>query len=171
MDRPEFVAIGYVKRAHGINGRVLVESLTDNPTRFETLSDVHVEIDGTRRLFRLEKCSAASNGWLVKFEGVDDRNEAESLKGGYLQIETGDLPALEEGSYHVTDLTGVEVYTTSGDLLGTLTEILKYPANDIWIVEGDRGRLMLPAIRNVIKKVDIPGKRMEVELLNGLDFE
>lgn len=171
MNRPQFVAIGYIRRAHGIKGRVLVESLTDNPSRFETLSDVYVEIGGTRRPFRLENCSAASNGWLVKFEGVDDRNEAESLKGGYLQIETGDLPELEEGSYHVIDLTGVEVYTTTGELLGTLIEVLKYPANDIWIVEGDRGRLMLPAIRDVIKKVDIPGKRVEVELLDGLEFE
>ena len=171
MDRPKLVAIGYIRRAHGVRGSVLIESLTDNPARFETLSDVQIEIDGSRRSFRLENCSAASNGWLVKFEGVDDRNEAERLKGGYLQIEAGDLPELEEGSYHVIDLTGIEVYTTSGELLGTVSEILKYPANDVWVVEGDKGKLMLPAIRDVIKKVDIPGKRMEVELLNGLEFE
>jgi 16S rRNA processing protein RimM len=171
MDRPQYVSVGYIRRAHGVGGYVLTESLTDNPTRFETLSEVFVEIGGQRALYQLEKCSAASKGWLVKFKGVDDRNQAETLTGGYLQIEIDKLPELQEGSYYLFDLVGMSVYTTSGEHLGEITDIQQYPANDVYIVEGESGKLLLPAIRDVVKNVDMKNKRMEVELLSGLEFE
>jgi 16S rRNA processing protein RimM len=171
MNRPQYVSVGYIHRAHGIEGCVLVESLTDNPTRFETLTEVLVEIDGERTLYHLERCSAASRGWLVKFKGVDDRSEAEKLKSGYLLIEAAKLPELEEGSYYLFDLIGMNVYTTSGELLGDITDVQQYPANDVYVIEGESGKLLLPAIRDVVKNIDVKNKRMEVELLSGLEFE
>ena len=171
MDRPQYVSVGYIRRAHGIAGYVHVESLTDNPTRFETLTEVLVEIGDERTLYHLERCSAASKGWLVKFKGVDDRSDAEKLKSGYLLVEAEKLPELEEGRYYLFDLIGMNVYTTSGELLGEITDVLQYPANDIYIVEGENGKLLLPAIRDVVKNIDVQSKRMEVELLSGLEFE
>jgi 16S rRNA processing protein RimM len=171
MNRPQYVSVGYIHRAHGIEGCVLVESLTDNPTRFETLTEVLVEIDGERTLYHLERCSAASRGWLVKFKGVDDRSEAEKLKSGYLLIDAAKLPELEEGSYYLFDLIGMNVYTTSGELLGEITDVQQYPANDVYVIEGESGKLLLPAIRDVVKNIDVKNKRMEVELLSGLEFE
>lgn len=171
MDRPQYVSVGYIRRAHGIGGCVHVESLTDNPMRFEDLSEVVVEIGGERTLYHVERCSAASKGLLIKFKGVDDRSEAEKLKNGYLLIEASKLPELEEGRHYLFDLIGVNVYTTSGELLGEITDVQKYPANDIYIVEGEKGKLLLPAIRDVVKNIDVQNKRMEVELLSGLEFE
>ena len=171
MERSEYVAIGYICRAHGIRGVVLVESLTDNPKRFETLSDFFIELKGKRIPFRVESCSATPKGWLVKLEGVNDRDRAEGLKGGYLQIGIGELPELEEGSYYEFDLIGIEVYTTSGRRLGKITEVNHNAANDIYVIKGEKKELLLPAIRDVVKKVDIENKRMEVELLSGLESE
>jgi 16S rRNA processing protein RimM len=171
MDRPEYVSVGYIRRAHGIGGCVHVESLTDNPTRFEALSEVIVEIGGKRTLYHVERCSAASKGLLVKFKGVDDRTEAEKLKSGYLLVEAAKLPELEEGSYYLFDLIGMNVYTTEGELIGEITDVQQYPANDVYIIEGENGKLLLPAIRDVVKNIDVQNKRMEVELLSGLEFE
>jgi 16S rRNA processing protein RimM len=171
MDRPEYVSVGYIRRAHGIGGCVHVESLTDNPTRFEALSEVIVEIGGKRTLYHVERCSAASKSLLVKFKGVDDRTEAEKLKSGYLLVEAAKLPELEEGSYYLFDLIGMNVYTISGELLGEITDVQQYPANDVYIIEGEKGKLLLPAIRDVVKNIDVQNKRMEVELLSGLEFE
>jgi 16S rRNA processing protein RimM len=171
MDRPEYVTVGYIRRAHGIGGCVHVESLTDNPTRFEALSEVIVEVGGRRTLYRVERCSVASKGLLIKFKGVDDRSEAEKLKSGYLLVEAAKLPELEEGSYYLFDLIGMNVYTISGELLGEITDVQQYPANDVYIIEGEKGKLLLPAIRDVVKKIDVQNKRMEVELLSGLEFE
>ncbi len=171
MDRPEYVTVGYIRRAHGIGGCVRIESLTDNPTRFETLTEALVEIGGKRTLYHVEKCSAASKGWLVKFKGVDDRSEADKLKSGYLLIEAPKLPELEEGNYYLFDLIGMSVYTTSGELLGEITDVQQYPANDVYIIEGEKGKLLLPAIRDVVKNIDLQNNRMEVELLSGLEFE
>ena len=171
MNRLQYVSVGYIRRAHGIEGCVLVESLTDNPTRFETLTEVLVEIGGERTLHHLERCSAASKGWLVKFKGVDDRNDAEKLKSGYLLVEAAKLPELEEGSYYLFDLIGMNVYNTADELLGEITDVQQYPANDVYVIEGENGKLLLPAIRDVVKSVDVQNKRMEVELLSGLEFE
>jgi 16S rRNA processing protein RimM len=171
MDRPEYVTVGYIRRAHGIGGCVHVESLTDNPTRFEALSEVIVEVGGRRTLYRVERCSVASKGLLIKFKSVDDRSEAEKLKSGYLLVEAAKLPELEEGSYYLFDLIGMNVYTISGELLGEITDVQQYPANDVYIIEGEKGKLLLPAIRDVVKNIDVQNKRMEVELLSGLEFE
>ena len=171
MDSPRYVSVGYIRRAHGVRGWVHVESLTDNPARFETLSDVHIELGGERRLFRLERCQASSHGWLVKFEGVEERDRAEKLKGGFLQVEIESLPELDEGRYYLFELIGMSVYTISGEHLGEITDVEQYPANDVYVVQGAGGKLLLPAIVDVVKRVDKRERRMEVELPGGLEFE
>jgi len=84
MDRPEFVVIGFIHRAHGLSGVVAVENLTDNPERFKTLRETIVEVRDRRIRFRIESCTATPKGWLIKLEGVDDKDRADQLKGGYM---------------------------------------------------------------------------------------
>lgn len=171
MGQTEYVSIGYIRRAHGVKGSILVESLTDNPARFENLFGAYVEINGRRTHFRLEKCLPASKGWILKFQGIDEREQAEDLKGGYIEIDVEQLPELENGVYYVFELIGMGVYSASGELLGEITDVQRYPANDVYVVEGNKGKLLLPAIRDVVRKVDVKRKRMEIELLDGLEFE
>lgn len=171
MNRPENVVVGYVLRAHGVRGNVLVKPLTDNPNRFEEIDEIMIEKAGRIEPYRVSDRTASPKGWILKFDGIDTRDEAEKLKGAYLLIRTEELPELEDGSYYDFDLVGIEVFTVSGEKLGRIIEINKYPANDVYIVEGDAGRLMLPATREIVRKVDLDNKRMEVELLDGLEFE
>jgi 16S rRNA processing protein RimM len=171
MKRPDYLAIGYVRRAHGVRGMLQIEPLTDNPDRFRTLDTVRIESKAGISLMAIETCSEFGRGWLIKLKGVDTRDDAEKLRGAYLTISSDDLPDPGENSFYEFDLVGLKVYTLRGERLGTLIDVRRYPANDIYIVESDRGKLMLPATVEVIKKVDIKNSRMEVELLEGLDFE
>ena len=171
MNRPEHVAVGYILRAHGVQGNVLVKPLTDNPNRFEEIDEIMIEKAGRIEPYRVGDRTASPKGWILKFDGIDTRDDAEQLKGAYLLIRTEELPELEEGSYYDFDLVGIEVFTVSGEKLGRIIEIEKHPANDVYVVEGDAGKLMLPATREVVRKVDMDNKRMEVKLLDGLEFE
>jgi 16S rRNA processing protein RimM len=171
MNRPEHVAVGVVVRAHGVRGNVIVKPLTDNPNRFERIEKVLIEREGRIGPCRVTDKTESPKGWILRFHGIDTRDEAEELKGAYILINAEELPELEEGSYYDFDLVGLEVFTVSGEKLGEITEIEKYPANDLYVVEGSAGKIKLPATREVIRKVDLDNKRMEVELLDGLEFE
>lgn len=146
-------------------------SLTDNPDRFPRLKEVFLESDGVREKYEIESALSASRGWIIKFTGVDDRNQAEELKGYYLEIESSELPELEDDSYYIFELIGLDVFDTDGNSLGELMEVLQYPANDVYVVKGEEGRIMIPAIRDIVKKIDMDNRRMEVKLLPGLSFE
>ncbi len=172
MKRPEYVAIGYVKRAHGVLGSIVVDdSLTDNPDRFPNLTEVYIDLNGDMRQFIVETCSRASRGWIVKLGGIDDRDSAERLKGHYFEIEADQLPALEEDVHYVFELIGLDVIDDEGNAIGELKEVLQYPANDVYVVESDKGRMMIPATDEVVKKIDLSNRLMEVKLLPGLSFE
>jgi len=171
MKRPDLVDIGRVKRAHGVKGLLLVESLSDNPNRFKELASVLIELKDEKSRHVVESCKQSAKGWLVKLEDVNDRDQADQLKGALLKIEAADLPELEEGTYYDFDLIGLDVFSIEGDKLGTITEIEHYPANDAYVVTGDKGTLRIPATRDVVKNVDLDNKRMEVQLLSGLEFE
>jgi len=173
MDRPGFVAIGKIVRAHGIKGFVSVDDrLTDNPDRFRDLKQVFIEANDEYLKFEVESCLKASRGWLVKFKGVSDRDQAEELAGFYISIESDELPQLDDGVFYDIDLIGIEVVDIeSGEILGKLEEIVHYPANAVYRVVGPKGRLALPATHDIVKKVDIDNQKMEVMLLDGIEFE
>lgn len=172
MKRPEYVAIGYVKRAHGVRGAIIVDdSLTDNPDRFPNLTEVYIDLNGDMRQFIIESCSRASRGWIVKLGEVDDRDDAEELRGHYFEVKADQLPNLEEDVHYVFELIGLDVFDEEGNAIGTLREVLQYPANDVYVVESDKGRMMIPATDEIVKKIDLSSRRMEVKLLSGLSFE
>ena len=92
----------------------------------------------------------------------------EELRNYYLQAKRSDIK-LEKGAYFIVDLIGLEVYTEEGELLGILKEVLQPGANDVYVVENEaKQEILLPVIPNVIKQVDIEGKKVIVKLLEGL---
>ena len=106
---------------------------------------------------------------LLKLEGIDDRNTAETLRGKILQ--TPELHTIyTAGTYFQHDIIGLETVTESGEVLGRVISVLETGANDVYVVKGERGELLLPAIEDVIKQVDVPRGRLVVEVLPGLEF-
>ena len=106
--------------------------------------------------------------WLVLFAQVKDRDMAEALRDQYLLIPEADAMPLGEHENYAHDLIGLEVVTADGVTLGRMAEILFTPANDVYIVRGPRGEVLIPATRDVVLSVDLPAGRMTVALPEGL---
>jgi 16S rRNA processing protein RimM len=163
------VAIGKVVRAHGIRGMIAVSLLTDFPERFRKLDRVALERDG-RLLgwYAITHVEILSEIVRVKLDGVNDRDAAQLLKGSYFSVPQSDTVGLDENSAYEYDLLGCEVIDTDGSRIGTVARIERYPANDILIVETDTESLMVPAIRNIIREVDIDNRRIVAAIPEGL---
>ncbi len=164
---PHYFAIGRVLRPHGIRGELRVEILTDFPERVGELRYVYV---GARhRRNRLQSARPHRGALLIKLEGCDDRNAAELLRGALIHVALEDAVPLEEGEYYHFQVLGVQVETEAGEPLGEVVEVLSTPgANDVYVVHGPRGEVLLPAIRDVVLELDVEAKRMVVHLMPGL---
>lgn len=164
---PHFLAVGRIVRPHGVHGEVRVELLTDNPERFEWLDAVYVG-EKSPRLVEIESVRYHQNAVLLKLVGYPSRTEAEALRGELLQVPESEAVPLEEGEYFLYQLIGVEVETEEGINLGRLTEILETGANNVFVIEGQKGQLLIPDIPDVVKLVDIENNRLVIHALPGL---
>ncbi|MBI2842599.1 MAG: 16S rRNA processing protein RimM [Armatimonadetes bacterium] len=162
--RPD-VTIGTVVAPFGIKGELKVRLETDFPERFDELVEVWIEpSDGRGRMIGVENVRFHQNGALVKFKGCDDRNCAEELRGAELRINREQLRELESDQFYVHDILGLDVYTTDGEHLGKITEVLQGAANDVYVTP----RAMIPALKQVVREVDLANGRMVVEPIEGL---
>jgi len=140
------------------------------PDTLVSLSGLRLlEPDGTERKARVIRARPhKSGGWILVLGGVRDRDGAESLRGAVLIAAREELPPPGEDEWFVADLVGSEVVSDAGEPLGTLEEVLKMPANDVFVVRGPRGEILLPVIDDVIRTVDPEAGRVTVHLLPGL---
>lgn len=159
------VTIGVVVGAFGVSGEVKVRVETDFPERFERLQEVWLKPRGSEgRMVKVERSRLTARGAIVKIEGCDDRDSAELLRDAEFCINREERMALEPGRYYVSDIVGIEVYTTAGEYIGSVTDVLQYPANDVY--ETERG--LIPATKQVVKEIDIDKRRMIIEPLDGM---
>jgi 16S rRNA processing protein RimM len=105
---------------------------------------------------------------IIKLNAIDSVAAAQGLKGQLVEIHHSQLKPLPEGQYYHFQLIGLEVRTAQGELLGTVTEILNAESNDIYIVQGDRGEILIPAIGDVIKAIELDKGRIIIEPIEGL---
>lgn len=165
-----WIVVGRVARAHGLRGEVAVQALTDVPSRFRPGSRLYLG-ESTERSLTVESARAVPRRPIVKFREVGDRDAAESLGGSYLFVPSSESPPLPAGEFWPHDLFGCEVFTTGGRSLGRIREVLSAPANDLWVVEGEGGEVMVPALREVVLRVDVGTKRVEVAEVPGLTVD
>ena len=106
---------------------------------------------------------------MLKFKGIDDINQAEALRNLYIKINRKDAVKLPKDSYFIVDLLGLEVYTVQDQLLGTVYDIFPTGSNDVYVVKDELGKqILIPALKTVIKNIDIENKKIIVELPEGL---
>jgi 16S rRNA processing protein RimM len=164
------ILVGEILKAHGIRGEVAVHSLSENPARFQTGSVALVGADpgeaqpmvvaGSRML--------GTDRALVRFEGVDDRTQAEALRGSRIFAAAEDLPQLPEDTYWEKDLVGLAVVDGNGRHLGTVTAVLSRAEQDLWEVETSGGPVLVPAAKGIVTSVDLPGRMVVVDPPPGL---
>ena len=161
--------IGQIVNTFGIKGMVKVKPFTDDIRRFDELKTVYVEKNSTKIEYEIEEVKYHKDMVLIKFKGIDKVEQAEMLRNSYLTVSRDSVEKLEEGRYYIVDLLGLEVYTDEQVLLGTLEDIFNTGSNDIYVVKDKQGKqILLPAIQDVIKQIDIENKKIIVHLLPGL---
>ncbi|KHO62570.1 16S rRNA processing protein RimM [Thermoanaerobacter sp. YS13] len=165
----DYYNVGKVTSAHGIKGEVKVYPLTNVPERFYDFEHVWIFDDQQRpHKYDIEYVKIISKRVCVKLKGIDTRDDAEKLKGAFLKVNSQNALELEENEYFIKDLVGMKVYTEEGSFLGTLVEVLKTGANDVYVIKTEKREILIPAIKEVVKKVDVDNKVMVVHLLEGL---
>jgi len=160
------VTVGRITKAHGVHGEVAIENRSDNPDRWVPGA---VVFDEGGREFTVRSVRPHGSRLLVSFEGIDDRNDAERLAGVTLQVPESWLPELPEGSWWSYEATGCAVRTESGRTLGTVEEVLAYPAQDLWrVVDAEGVETLIPAVDAFIVSVDLAGRSAVVRDVPGL---
>lgn len=167
MNPPEgWVRIGKVVAPQGLTGEVRVYPLTDFPERFLSTAEVALELPTGPQLRQVKEARLQGDICILKL--AQDRIEAESLRGVFLLVPEAEVVPLPEDNYYIYQLVGLSVHTEEGQLLGKLADVMTTGGNDVWVVEGDRGQILLPAIRQVIRQVDLQKQQIIVHLLPGL---
>jgi 16S rRNA processing protein RimM len=174
MPEPRYLAVGRVLRPHGIRGELRVDVMTDYPERLG--QHVHLWLASPDHPQVVQRYTVEKTRWhrgvlLLKLGGCDDRNAAEQLRGMLVQIPIQEAVPLEEGEYYHFQLIGVQVETESGDLLGQVVQVLETGANDVYVVRGSRGEILVPAVDDLVIELDLESKRMVVCLLPGMGAE
>ncbi len=161
------VVIGRVGAPHGIRGELRVFPLTDFPDRFQGMERVYageelLDIAGVR--YQNEKI-------LLRFAGFENREKAAALTGRFLSVDRADAVPLEEGEYYTFDIIGLDVFEEDGQALGTVTEVLQTGSNDVYVVskKGQAAQVLVPALKSVVREIDLKGGRMVVCLPEELE--
>jgi len=168
---PGFLAIGRVIRPHGVRGDVTVDVYTHMPERFSWLEQVYISRNVKAiapDVVVIENVRFHQGRVLLKLSGYDSREDAEGLRGIFLFVPEDEGIPLEEGEVFLFDLEGLDVYTDEDEYLGVLVEVLETGANDVFIVRGDGGEVLIPNTEEAIVEVDLEAKRMVVHILPGL---
>lgn len=157
---PEFLAVGFVSKPHGIKGEAFVQPLTDYPESVFAPGVVLRSAVGERQSpdpdappLRIESCRPFQKGYLVRFGGATTRNDAERFRGRYLLRAIDDLAPLAEGEVFYHDLLGLRVETVDGLEVGQVREVYEMQPADLLEVATGRGTLLVPFLAAVVVDV------------------
>lgn len=170
FEKGKYITVGKIVNTRGHRGEVRMMPLTDFPERFTGIKSILVETDGRVERRDVERTYPHGKFIIFKFKSVDDMNTAERLKNAQLLVTRDELTPLPEGSYYIFDIVGLDVFTSAGNHLGKVKDVIQTGANDVYVVEGDAGQqLLIPALKQVVLKIDIEAGKMVVELPEGLE--
>ena len=160
----QFIVVGRVLAPWGARGEIKVEVMTDFPDRFSPQAEVH--IDG--RPMTIERSRWHRGRVILKLATIDSVEAAQELGGRFLEVPQSQLRPLPKDEYYQFQLLGLEVWTTEGELLGRIAHILPTGSNDVYVVPSGHGELLIPAIEDVVKSVDLERGSIVIEVIKGL---
>ncbi|HET9910504.1 MAG TPA: ribosome maturation factor RimM [Anaerolineales bacterium] len=164
---PVYLVVGFLRRAHGVHGEMIMDLHTDFPERLRSGRKLFVGEE--RKPMTLTGARSHAKGMLVKLKGIETPEEAGRFRNQWVYVKATDVPSLPEGKMYQHELFGFEVVDENGNSLGELVEIIETGANDVYVVRDANGRdLLLPAIPSVILDLDRERRLMRVHLLEGL---
>jgi 16S rRNA processing protein RimM len=165
----EPILVGIIAKAHGLEGEVVVDSFSDAPDRYAPGSALTAELpSGTTTRLVVAASRPFQDRLLVRFQGVADRDGAEALRGSNLTIPRRDVMPLPEGRRYRFELVGLRVATQGGEPMGSIEDVFSTGSNDVYVIRGPRGEVLLPALAEVILAIDLDHGTMTVAPPPGL---
>ena len=162
--KPEFITIGEILAPWGIKGKLKVRVVTDFPQRFIPSSKIYIN----RQPMTINNTEWHKGKAIIKLDTIDSFEDAQKLQGQPIEIHHSQVYSLPEGQYYHFQLIGLEVWTAQGELVGTVAEILTAASNDNYVVRGAKGEILIPAIEDVIKSIDLNKGCIIIEPIEGL---
>ena len=165
----KYLEIGQIVNTFGIKGMVKVKPFTDNIERFSNLEKIYIKNKSGQTEYKIQEVKYHKNMVLIKFEGIENPEQADLLRNSYLIVDRETEEPLEAGRNYIVDMIGLDVFTDDNEYLGKLEDIYNTGSNDIYVVKNELGKqVLLPAIEDVIKNIDMDNKKVIVHLIPGL---
>jgi len=167
----EYFQIGIISKPHGLHGEVNVFPTTDDPMRFKKLKKVIMESGREGRVeLNIQSVKFFKKFVIVKFKEFNTIEDVERLRGKELIVHRDDAQKLSENEYFASDLIGLKICDEAGNELGTLVEVIQTGANDVYEMKRADGEenVMIPAISECIKNVDINNGVITIHVMDGL---
>jgi len=162
--KKEYLEAGKIVNVHGIKGEVKIMPYTDVPELLCEFDSLFLD----RKEILIERSRVAKNLVIAKLDGVDTPEQAEKLRNKILYMHRDDLE-LDEDTYFIQDLIGVEVKDADTDIVyGKITDVMQTGANDVYVIRGNGREYLVPAIADVVVSTDIDTNLMTIRPLEGL---
>ncbi len=164
---PLYLTVGYLRRAHGLRGEILMDVYTEFPERLRP--GVIVYLGEEHQPMEIASVRPHRQALLIAFQGIHTPEDAGRWRNTWVYVTAADRPPLPAGQFYVHQVLGLRVVTEQGHLLGTLAEVLETGANKVYVVIAEDGQeILLPAIEQVIREIDLHQGEIRVHLLAGL---
>ena len=165
----EYLRVGVISSSHGIKGEAKVFPTTDDPKRFKKLKRIFLDLEDEKREVQIEQVKFFKQFVILKFRGYDNINDIERYKRCPLLVEREHAVPLEEDEYFISDMIGMKVVTDGGEEFGVLKDVMTTGANDVYVIDHPTaGEILIPAIKECVLDVDIPGGQMKIHVMDGL---
>ena len=166
---PDSIIVGKVRKPHGVRGEVVVEILSDVGGRFDPGANLEI-VQGSvpRRSARIADTRRKDRDAIIRFEGFDSRDDASELRGALLEVNRTEVPSAPEGSYYFFELVGCVCEDAREGELGTVERILEDGGGLVLEIKQGAETLLIPFVRAYLKRMDPVGRRIELDLPEGL---
>lgn len=165
----DMLQVGVITQTHGVRGEVKVFPTTDDVNRFKKLKQVILDTGKETMPLEIQSVKFFKQFVILKLKGIDNINDIEKYKRCSLYVTREHAVPLEEDEYFIADMIGMEVCTEDGNIFGTLKDVIETGANDVYVIENaEHGEVLVPAIKECIRSVDIEKGQMMIHLMDGL---
>ena len=165
----EFIVIGKVVSTQGNKGEVNVLPLTDSINRFKKLDTVFLGNNHGKTIIDIEKIRIQKDMVILKVKDIENIEEAKTIVGSFLEVERKNAVKLSKDTYFIFEIIGLEVYDENNLFLGKVENVISTGSNDVYLVKGkNKQELFIPAIREVVKDINLEKKRITINIVDGL---
>ncbi len=163
------IIIGRILREWGLKGELMVLPLTFDPERFLSLREVMIQFQDVIEKKRVKYVKPYKNHLLLSFDDCKVPEDARKYRGALIKIDKSESPELPEGVYYHYQIIGLMVYTLDGTRLGQINAILEIKNNDVYVVKENDKECLIPAIKDVIREINLESNKMIVDVAGIVD--